>query len=510
MAEIYIPLSGFSDVTRTSPLNGNIILQDTGGGLTPTVVMGNGPSTFGDNINAELEPLVYAKAVYGILDNMETFSATGGSVSAADAEFVCQTGTSDGGYGIIWTRRPLVYVPGLGAECRITARFTTPVAQSLQLCGMFSALNGMFFGYNGTSFGVMHRHGGALEIRTITVTNASGSSATATITLNDAAYTAAVTSGSATLNAHEIAGALAAGAAGALWHFQHIGSTIVCVSKTTGAKAGTYSVAVDGGTLTGTVPRTKAGVAPTEDWTPQADWNVDTASWYNPTKGNIFRLEYAYLGYGPLKFSMFDPAQRRFVLVHVVDWTGANTGTNFTNPSMRPGWVSASMGSTTNLTVYGASAAAYTQGKGNPVTPFAASATATTVTTETQVLTVQVRREFGGTANNGVLAPKLLSIATDGTKGAIFKLYRNPTVAGVTVHNYVDSSYSIAASDTAGTTVSGGRLVGTFVTGNTGQIIDLSANRLELVAGDELVITAAVVSGGSAEMTASLLWEEKI
>ncbi len=468
-------------------------------------------STFGDTVTAELRPLVTLKATYGVLDEAEAFSATGGGVTTSGGDFVLTTGTSIGGYGVLWSRHPVVYIPGVGAEARATARFTTGVASSLQAVGFFSSTDGMFFGYNGTSFGTMHRYGGALELHRLTVTTPSAGAATVTVTLNSVAYTASITAGTVQQNAHEIEQGLNAGAAASLWHIQHINDTVVFLYKGVGSKSGTYSVTVSAGAFVANIARVRAGADPTETWTARTSWNVDTASWLDPTKGNLFKFEFAYLGYGPLKYYVFNPTRRAWTLVHVVNWTNANTSPNFGNPTLRVGWVSASLGSTTNLTVAGASGMAGLQGRVNRSHAFGASGTATGVTTEVQVLSIQSRREFGSRANNGILVPKQLTIGTDSTKGAVFRLYRNATVAGNTVHTYVDQDESIATTDTAGTTVSGGRVLGVYAIGPSGRaVINIDDINEILVAGDELVITAAVASGAAADMVAAMTWEEII
>lgn len=466
-------------------------------------------STFGDDVSMEFDSQVAIKAVYGILDNAQTATTSSGTATASNSEFVLQTGTTSGASSKIYSRRPIIYTPGIGAEARVTARFTAGIASSFQACGLFSEADGMFFGYNGTSFGIMHRHHGEFEVRTLTVNVAAGGAETVTVTLNGVAYTASVTAGTTTQNAHEIEVGLSAGAAASIWYIQHIGSTIVFVGRAIGSKSGSYSVSSTGA-LTGTIAQTKAGAAATETWTAQASWNIDAASWLDPTKGNLYRLEFAYLGYGPLVYSVFHPTRREWVRVHVIDWQNANTGTNIGNPSMRVGWVAQSNGSTTNLTVAGGSAMAGLQGIKHHARSFGGYGTATGVTTETQVLTVQVRREFGGRACNSMLKPIVLSIGTDSTKGAIFRLLRNPTVSGTTSHAYVDQTESIALTDTAGTTVSGGRLLGVYSVGPSGRAtISLSELNTFQIAGDELVITAQVTSGAGSEMSASLTWEER-
>ena len=466
---------------------------------------------FGNSVNTELDPIIAIKAVYGLLDDVETFESTGGSVTVSDSNFVCQSGTSAGGYGTLWSKKPIVYIPGIGVEARLGSRFTTGIADSTQLCGLFSAADGMFFGYNGAAFGVMHRYNGEFEIRTITITAVSGGAETVTVTLNTVPYALSV-GASATVQeaAHDIEAQLTASAANSLWYFQHIDDTVVCLFRGVGEKAGTYSVASTG-TLAGTIARTNAGAAATEDWTAQTSWNKDTATWLDVTKGNFYKVEYCY-AVGQLNYYIMQPSTKQFVLVHQINWPNTKTTTNFGNPSLRVGWASASLGSSgTNLTVAGASAMAALQGKTSlSKRSFAAVGNNANVSTETQILSVKVRREFAGKSCLAIVIPSL-NVATDSTKGMIFKVYKNATVAGDTVHNYIDDTNSICIYDTAGTTVSGGTIIDAIVVGPSGSRL-LTADDLGtfLVAGDELTITGTVSSGAASGGFVTIKTDEKI
>ena len=474
-------------------------------------------SAFGDSLVMEPQPRVALKAVYGVLSNAETFTATGGGATTSDSEFVLTTGTSAGGYGVLWSRRPLVYIPGIGAECRITGQFTTGVASSLQAVGFFNANDGMLIGYNGTSFGVMHRHGGRLEIRELQITTGATSGGNCTVTLNGTALAIAVTNSSIETNAHEIEQALIADATlGAAWHFQHIGDVVVCVAKGNGARSGTYSIAAGSTGIAGSFTQDVAGNSATEDWTAQANWNVSTASWFTPTYNNIFKMEFAFLGYGPLKYSIFNPTTRDFELVHVVDWPGqSGNQVNMLNPSLRPGWVAASLGSTTALTVKGSSASAMLQGNIDVRRVFGETSLQTSVASGTtyQMLSLIVRREFNGAAANAVVNIDKIRVGSGSSKGGRFYVYRNPTTSGATVHQYVDETESICLVDTtAGITITDtGRTIGAAVLAAAGSAeIDLQNLDIELQAGDELVIAGVIPSGAAADLSASIIWDEKI
>ena len=464
---------------------------------------------FGDSVTSPLVPHVTLKSTYGLLDECSTLTYFGGSATSLNNEFVCSTGTSVGGFATILSRRPVVYIPGLGAEARITLRCSTPVANSIQMCGFFTASDGLFAGYQGTQFGVSHRFGGRVELRAITVTTPSSSSVNVNITVDGVNYVVPVTSTTAQNNAHEIEIGLLQTSLSEVWFIQHIDNTVVLTAKTDGPRSGSYSIVPVSGTLVANVAQVWAGLSATENFTPQSSWNVDKCLWLDPLKGNIFKFEYAYLGYGCLKYSVFNPITRSFVLCHSIDWTNSNTTVNLGNPSLRVGWVAQSRGSSSNLSVYGGSAMAGLQGKASRLQSFGAYGVSTGVTTESQLLSIQVRREFGGRANLGIVLPKILTLSTDSTKGAVFKIYISPTVNGNTIHNYVNQVQSICTYDTAGTTVSGGKLLSVYSVGPQGRItIDLDPLKYVFVTGDEIVITSQVTSGAASEMTASMTWEE--
>lgn len=467
-------------------------------------------STFGDTLTSELRPHVTLKATYGMTDAVKKWEELGATATSSDAKFIVNSGTTSGAFAQIWSAKPVVYVPGLGAEARLTAHFDTPVADSVQAAGFYSLSDGMLVGYNGTSFGFMHRQGGSWEVRTVTVTAGASGGGNATVTLNGVAYTCAVTAGTPTQNAHEIKVALDASAAANLWYFQHIGTTVSIIARSPSAMAGAFSF-TGFGTLTGTNTQVKAGAAPTETWIPRANWNCENADWLNPANGNLYKFEFAYLGYGPLKFSVFNPSIRAWTLAHIIDYSNTSTTVNLGNPSLRIGWFVKSNGSTTELEVVGASGFAGTQGRPNGGRHFGQYGIASGVTTETQIFTIASRYEYGGRRNLGLIIPHLLTASTDSTKGAIFKIYMNPVIGGVDAHAYVDQTESIALYDTAGTTVSGGRLISVITCGPQGRVtIDLESLDIAITTGEELVVTAQVTTGAASDMTAAITWHELI
>ena len=108
-----------------------------------------------------------------------------------------------------------------------------------------------------------------------------------------------------------------------------------------------------------------AGRVKTDNHTAQASWNVTTTPFngFDPTKLNIYKIQYGYLGVANIKFSVYNALTGSWVLVHQIKWANANNETHLGSPNLKIGWTAASLGSTgTNLTVEGASASLMVEG----------------------------------------------------------------------------------------------------------------------------------------------------
>ncbi len=253
---------------------------------------------FGEVAVESLEPVFQGDAVYGL--NVEqilaTTDGTSGTATAANNLFTVGTGGTTAGYfGSIQSRKRLRYRSGQGVISRFTMLFTQGIANNVQVVGVGTAESTFAFGYNGTSFGVLHSTGGVREIQTLTVSVGAGGAENVTVKLNGVDTVVAVVAGSATSTAYQLSKATYAG-----WSATQRGATVIFLSNNVGNKAGTFSLASTG-TTAGTFAETVAGVAATDTWVAQADWNGDvmdgTGSASNPsgasldpTKGNVGQI----------------------------------------------------------------------------------------------------------------------------------------------------------------------------------------------------------------------------
>ena len=473
-------------------------------------------SPFGEQVSVEPTPVVQIANKYAIdpanIDRLEIFEATGGSADNSGNLFRCQTGTSVGGYGVVRSKNNIVYLAGEAIQATFTAAFTTGIANSLQFGGMFSLTETAAFGYDGANFSVIHEYDGVAEIQSIQVTATPSGTENATVTLDGDAVVISITNSTVQTNAEELRAGLAGDATvGAKWRFEQVNDTVFCISKSVGDKTGTMSFS--SATATANITEERVGVAKSSGNVAQGSWDTAPFSGFDPTKINIYRIKFGYLGVAGIWYEIFNPNTRKFQLVHYISWANANTTPQFGNPDMKIGWTAASLGSSgTNLTVTGASAQLSILGKeAVKNTSFAADNRVTGVgTTLTNILTVRNRIVYGDRFNLGKIIPLQISVDNEHNKGTIIEIYKTPTVAGTTNYQYEDEFNSVALVEKAGTTVTGGVLIDSFtVAANGSETVDISSLSLELLPEETLVIAAKTTTGTSTAVTATATWKEE-
>lgn len=345
------------------------------------------------------------------------------------------------------------------------------------------------------------------------------------MTLNDVEVTASLTSGSTTLNAHQIASD--ADFATASWDSWSNGATVTFIyAGGVGAKAGTYSLATSGGgTAAGTFSRIQAGADNAYEWTYQSAWNYDhmdgtgpSGMTLDPTKVNNYEVRLAP-GAGPVFYYVLGDADSTTpgepILVHATLRGNSATSSNTRTPSFNVGWTAASLGSSTALTVQGSYAMAALDGpRASSWNPRGIGGTNAAVTTSTwvNVLTIRNRGEFGATINLGEVWPERLSVYTDSTKGARYRLLRNATLDTGSVTpawTYLDSTDSVVEyTEGAMPFTAQGEVVLAGVAGTTAANLDLTNLEIVLERGETLTLGALVISGATSQVTAAMSWRE--
>ncbi len=322
-------------------------------------------SAFGEPLAISPTAVIQLDAIYGTTsDVIQTYNNGTGSSAGADTQlFRVQSGTTQGGYGVLRSKRFMRYRPGQGIVTRFTAAFTQGSAGSLQFAGLANQENRVAFGFDGTRFGVVRSTGGKAHITLLTMTVAPNATQTATITLNGIPYTVTLGNTSVDVAMQTIVNRV--GGYGG-WLIQQTNGASLWLSPTLGPLNGTFSFTSTGNAQATFVTK-QVGIAQTDYWTYQEDWNIDKMDGSstistNPsgmtldhTKLNVYQINMRWLGAGVISYAMEDQASGTLVYVHKEYYVNQHNTPHTLNPSFKITYAAYNTTGTANMTVTGAS-----------------------------------------------------------------------------------------------------------------------------------------------------------
>ena len=256
-----------------------------------------------------------------------------------------------------------------------------------------------------------------------------------------------------------------------------------------------------------------------DNWTFQNDWNVDrmdgkmgSSQVLDPSKGNVYRITYQWLGYGMLFFLIEDGSTGGFVVVHKIKYANNFTVPSMLNPSLPVRYEVKNTTNTTPIIMKSPCACAMVEGIRSFLGFTFGIDNTKTITSNlvlTNIITLRSKTVYSGKANFIPVFLRLLSVGSDGTKNSIIYIIKTANVAGTPVWTDVNTIDSVVEYDTAGTTVTGGLQIAAFTFGKlesrTQSLLDLD---IYLDPGDTLTMAAKLTATGSSDVSASLTWFE--
>jgi len=429
-------------------------------------------------------------------------------------------GAGIGTYAVMTSKRIHKYRPGQGGIARFTAVFDEPTFGIQQIAGIGNQVSGFFFGVNPANgrFGILHRKSGLASIQKLTITNAVGSD-TVTLIVDGITIVIAVTESTAQGVAREIAAAQDQFKP-TQWLCNAIDDTVVFLSETaSGSRAvNDYSFSATGATA-GTWTSVEDGEAVDNEWIDQPDWNHNKMNGYigdhfNPTKGNVFQIQYQWLGYGAVHFSLESSHDGQFIRVHSIEYANHHVKPSVSQPVMKLLWAINTTTTTIPGTLKMASGAMFNEGEIKEFdNAFSHTRVRTNVgnTDEQYLVSYRNTHTFYGKGNNTVIIPKYLNITNDATKGAIVRIYSGSVLTDP-IYTYINEAGSTVVSDivaTAFTTTTLRYSIG--LAKDSSEQIDLSTvDNLFLFPQDAMTFTIQGLDGAKPpEITSVLVWHEE-
>ena len=250
-------------------------------------------------------------------------------------------------------------------------------------------------------------------------------------------------------------------------------------------------------------------------------WNMDFS------KVTMFKIEYSWYGAVGGHFLAYVPdatttGEARWVRIHHLRASNQLTSPSLANPTLPISYLAQKATSANECAVYKYGASYYIDGgdKGTVVARSESNIADRSVTTSgTMLIGIQVKENINSIRNRMQVYPTRLGVGSSGR--ALVKLIKNPATASGTPSFVSAGTLSpVNFTTTSGVnTVSGGTTVATFYVGEGGVDLDLApyfgynkdylSYPLTAATGDVLYVYAQGI-GASANMSASLTWEEQV
>lgn len=441
---------GFTD------LNANA--NSTGRGSSKVSI--DSPTTaFGEVQVATLIPQAQGDFVYNINTQVFTTSSfAGATVNQANGMCELNSGTSPSGSATVSLRRGLEYRPGQGSAMRATALYDTPDSGNAQFVGCGTAECGYFIGYFGTSFGILHSISGSREIRRLDITTGEATD-DVTVTLNGNAITVPVTgNNSPAQTAYQLAKGDYSQLGSGGWLADAQSASVYYISaRSSDSFDGSYSVA--GNNIVGSFTQVQDSAAQVNNFIPSSSFNIDkldgsgpSGMTFDPQKGNVFQIEFQYLGFGNSIFSIEDPETGHLVPFHNIKNANSRTTPVLKNPNLFVLATSANIGGTTSKTLKTVSMASFTEGEVQKLDPkFSKSWTFSGVNQSSYrpLAALKSNRVFNDQSNFGEFDILRMSLSNE-TAGASGKtitigLFLDANISGEVDWQYVNQQDSIVS-----------------------------------------------------------------
>jgi len=237
----------------------------------------------------------------------------------------------------------------------------------------------------------------------------------------------------------------------------------------------------------------------------------------DPTKGNVYCIQFQYLGYGDINYMIENPETGLFVPVHIIKYANTATVPTLVNPTLHLNLIAKTESGYSGgaLTMKTASMAGFIEGI--EAVHFGVrrgiSATKTVTTTRQNMLTLHNEIDFNNKINKVGVYLDFLTFASESTKTVVFEIIYNPTrITGGTALTDIETTVSTMQYSSGGTTVIGGKeLFPVTIEGLNSKEINLADLGIKLRPGDRITVTGVRSSGGAdGEVVVGATWVERI
>lgn len=254
------------------------------------------------------------------------------------------------------------------------------------------------------------------------------------------------------------------------------------------------------------------------NWVSQASWNGDVMNGTGPsgmtlnqTLGNVYSIQYQWLGFGVINFFIENTTTGQSILVHRIEYPNTAIVPSVYNPTFPITAEVLNNGNNTNVVLQSPCAMAFVEGDGSSqaiVTDNAANASLSLTTpTDQNVLTLRNTATFASKTNRTRIRLNFISCSSEGTRAVRFKVIRSATFGSTLTYTPFNTSTSVVEYSSTSSSATGGVLVLAFeISINGSAQLFLDSLALYLNPGETLTLQAT--SGATTQLDCAISWKE--
>lgn len=251
----------------------------------------------------------------------------------------------------------------------------------------------------------------------------------------------------------------------------------------------------------------------TETWTASTSFNVDLLDGtgtnnpsninINPQNGNVYQIQYQWLGFGAITFSVEDENEGDFEPYHIIRYANNNTQPSIFLPTLPILWELDNTTASSAVSMFSASAMAAAEGRirydGNKFGALASAAQS-----GGHLLTIRNKLYYQSKVNIIETVISNISIGNDANTGTTYTLRLNATISAPS-YSDVDATNSCIETDVSNSTISAGTILGYYAVAKDNSLnLSFKLGDIILEPGDTLSLTTS----NSTTQTASINWVE--
>ena len=255
----------------------------------------------------------------------------------------------------------------------------------------------------------------------------------------------------------------------------------------------------------------------TDYWTPQMEWNGDKLDGngesqvsLNTTLGNIYAIEFQWLGYGLIRFFVVNQYTGKMITVHTIEYPNTSVEPHIMSPNLPLMAEVRNTSNQSNVKVETPCAIVHLEGNLNSAlstTNAMFSNKTIAANVPTNMLTIRNKTLISGKTNRVTIELTLISNSSEGNKPVRIRLIRNGTINSAS-YNDIHQTNSVIEYDTTGTYVAD---TGKFLLGNTlakADAFTLPLHDIDIFLEPGHSISVVAISSQTSEVSVQLSWKE--